>query len=149
MAGTGLYDELVMDHIRNARNYRALRDPHRAATGSNPLCGDEMCIFLRMDGERIADIAFQCTCCGISMASASIMTELVRGTLAADAKDLLGDFVSMVESGAASSTQPMTPERLAMLDTVTKFPARAGCATLAWKTLADALGQDNAPHDPA
>jgi nitrogen fixation NifU-like protein len=137
-----MYDDLVMDHIRNARNYRALHDADRAASGANPLCGDEMCVFLRMDGERIADIAFQCTCCGISMASASIMTELVKGKLSGEAKALLRDFVAMVESRTASRMQPMTSERLAMLDTVTRFPARSACATLAWQTLASALGED-------
>lgn len=133
------YDDLIMDHIKNARNFRAIDDASRTANGSNPLCGDEMAVYVRIEGERIAEVSFQCTCCGISMASASIMTETVLGKSLEDAKHVLGDVMSMIEAGAASSRGPMTPERLALLETVTKYPARRRCAALAWATLEGAL----------
>jgi nitrogen fixation NifU-like protein len=133
------YDDLIMDHIKRARNYRAIDGASRTANGSNPLCGDEMTVYVRIEGERIAEVAFQCTCCGISMASASIMTETVQGKSVEDAKRVLADVVSMLGTRAASSLQPMTPERLALLETVTKYPARERCAALAWTTLQDAL----------
>lgn len=139
MSDTRLYEDFIMEHIKNARNYRVLDDADRTATGSNPLCGDDMLVYLKMDGQRIADAAFQCTCCGISMASASIMTEMVKGRLAHDAKALLRDFVAMINTRTASATQPMSAERLAMLETIKRFPARTRCAALPWMTLQGAL----------
>ena len=79
MTESKAYDDLIMDHIKNARNFRALADATHHANGSNPLCGDELTVYIRLGNERIEDAAFQRTCCGISMASASIMTESVRG----------------------------------------------------------------------
>ena len=79
MAVSKAYDDLIMDHIKNARGFRVLADATHHAGGSNPLCGDEVTVYLTLAGERIESAAFQCTCCGISMASASIMTESVRG----------------------------------------------------------------------
>src|ERR1044071_2393030 len=95
MALADPYDDLVMDHIKHARNYRVLADASHQAQGSNPLCGDELVIYLSTKHERIVDIAFQCTCCGISMASASIMSEQVKGKLTSEAKSLLGKFVAI------------------------------------------------------
>lgn len=137
--GTHLYDDLIMDHIKNARNYRVLEDDACRATGTNPLCGDEMLVYLKMNGERIADIAFQCTCCGISMASASMMTDMVKGRLAEEARRVVREIVTMVESRTHPAIDDMSAERLALLETVRKFPTRAGCAALAWTTLQDAL----------
>ena len=128
------YDDLIMEHIRHARNYRVPDDANRQLAGSNPLCGDEMIVYLRMDGERIADAAFQCTCCGISMASASIMTEMVRGRPAQDAKGLLRRFVAMIDSLTPPS-DGMSVEWLAILETVRRFPSRTRCAALPWETL--------------
>lgn len=139
MSDARLYEDFIMEHIKNARNYRVLDDADRTATGSNPLCGDDMLVYLKMDGQRIADAAFQCTCCGISMASASIMTEMVKGRLAHDVKALLRDFVAMINTRTASATQPMSAERLAMLETIKRFPARTRCAALPWMTLQGAL----------
>ena len=135
-----LYDDVVMDHIKNARNYRVLEDADRRVEGSNPMCGDELQLYLALEGGRIADIAFQCTCCGISMASASMMTEMVKGMPVEDARRTAEDFVSMLERADEASEPASGVERLAMLDTVKRFPARKRCAKLAWATLADALG---------
>ena len=136
------YDDLIMDHIKNARNYRALEDCDRRANGTNPLCGDEMAVCLKLEGERIADIGFQCTCCGISMASASLMTEMVNGSGVADASSLIRDIVGMLNAAGEAGGEGMSPERLALLDTVRRFPARLKCAMLPWVTLQAALDNE-------
>lgn len=132
------YDDLVMDHIRNARNYRAPDDADRCAHGSNPLCGDEIDVYLRLDGDRIAEAAFQCTCCGISMASASMMTELVTGKSRDEAEVLVREFVALAMAENAQ-VEPRMPEQQAILETVTRFSTRRRCAALPWQTLANAL----------
>jgi nitrogen fixation NifU-like protein len=145
MSETKLYDDLVMDHIKNARNYRRLADASHEANGSNLLCGDEMLVHVRMDADEIADVGFQCTCCGISMASASIMTDLVKGRHKEEARALIRNFVAMINGRAAGHAQPISDGWSAMLDTVIRFPARARCATLAWTTLDTALETSTAP----
>ena len=94
------YDDFIMDHIKNARNFRALDDADRHAHGSNPLCGDEIDVYLRMDSERIDDAAFQCTCCGVSMASASMMTESIRGRSIAEALSRARTLVAQMNAPA-------------------------------------------------
>jgi nitrogen fixation NifU-like protein len=136
--GTKVYDDLVMDHIKNARNYRVLDDADRRAEGTNPMCGDQMLVYLKLDGERLSDLAFQCTCCGISMASASMMTEAMKGAAVEDAIRSARELIAMLESGAEPAG-PEPVERLAMIDTVKRFPARTRCAVLPWRTLAEAL----------
>ena len=121
-----LYDDLIMDHIKNARNYRAIDGADREAGGANPLCGDEMRVYVRMDGERIAEAAFQCTCCGISMASASIMTERVAGASAEQAGEAAREFLSALSEDVLRDDAD--PERRALLDAVRKYPMRRRCA---------------------
>ncbi len=135
------YDDLIMDHIKNARNYRVSEDVDRRAWGTNPLCGDEVAVSAKIAGERIVDIAFQCTCCGISMASASIMTVLVKGLVADEAKCILRDVVSMLKGDSESVLHSMDAERIVLLETVRKFPARVHCAALPWETLESALDE--------
>lgn len=140
-----LYDDLIMHHIKNAQNYRALDDADRKASGSNPLCGDELTVYLKIDRDRIEDVAFQCTCCGVSMASASIMTESIRGKRTADARALLAEFVAMLNGGAsAPATRADSPQR-AILATVQEYPVRTRCATLPWATLEAALDDRQDP----
>ena len=145
MLAPRLYDDLIMEHIKNARNYRAIDGAGRIANGSNPLCGDEMVVYLNIDGECIAEAAFQCTCCGISMASASIMTEMVSGRLVDEARVLVSEFLTMLDSRTPLASAMPNAERLAVLDTVTKFPARARCAALPWETLKGALDNPELP----
>ena len=133
------YDDLIMDHIKNARNYRALADATHHANGTNPLCGDELAVFLRLDGERIADVAFQCTCCGITMASASIMTESVRGKHCTEARAWLGSLIAALSARADPASRQTDPAQYALLKTVREFPARTRCAVLPWVTLEAAL----------
>lgn len=139
MTGTKLYDDLIMDHIRNARNFRALDGANHKARGANPLCGDEIDVYLKVEHGRIADIAFQCACCGISMASASMLTESVMGMETGEARHLLRTFVELLNARASPDSQGGDSLRRALLATVQEFPARVGCAALPWTTLETAL----------
>ena len=134
-----LYDDLIMDHIKNARNFGALDDANHKARGFNPLCGDDLTVYIRVERDRIESIAFQCTCCGVSMASASIMTESLRGRPTAEAKVLIPEFVAVLNRRADPSGQVGDPGQTAILATVREFPARTRCAVLPWLALEAAL----------
>ena len=134
-----LYDDVIMDHIRNARNYHKLEGANREAEGSNPLCGDVITVYLKLQGDVIEDIGFQCSCCGVSMASASIMTESVKGKNKSEVKSIFQHFSRLL-----AQTQPDSSsitDDLSVLAAVREFPSRVNCATLAWETLEEALGQ--------
>jgi nitrogen fixation NifU-like protein len=137
MSADAPYDDLIMDHIRNARNYRVPEDATGKGNGLNPLCGDDVTVYVRIERGVIRDAAYQCSCCGVSMASASIMTERVTGLAPAAAKALLDKVVAAVRAGVAPGDSP--PELLALYDTVQKHPARARCALLPWVTLGAAM----------
>ena len=139
MPERGIYDDLIMDHIKNARNYRVLDDANRSATGHNPLCGDDVTVYLKLGLETLEDISFQCTACGIAMASTSIMTELVKSMAVADARRLIRTISSTVNDVGAVRDQELTAGLRAILATVEAFPARTRCAVLAWTTLEAAL----------
>lgn len=140
MGGARPYEDLVMEHIRNARNYRVLDDANHRATGTNPLCGDEITVFLKIEGDTLAEIAFQCTCCGISMASASMMTVEAMGRHTDDARNLIRAFSELLSGSAAGSRQASDPAVQAMLETVRRHPARVRCAALPWAVLGGMLG---------
>jgi len=139
MSGTAPYDDLIMDHIKNARNYFTLDDVNHKATGSNPLCGDDLTVYLKIERDCIRQIAFQCTCCGISMASASIMTEMIKGKHTTDARILIQRFVALLHDRTGSPLHDTSREQSAILETVQKFPSRERCAALPWATLEGAL----------
>lgn len=140
---SSLYDAVIMDHIKNARNYRMLDRASCQASGINPLCGDQMTIYLQLALERIEQITFQCTCCGISMASASMMTELVTGKAVPEARRLLQNFVDLTAQGATGDGA-WTNQR-ALAEIVRRYPVRGRCALLPWRTLEAALdGRDGA-----
>jgi nitrogen fixation NifU-like protein len=128
--------------------YGAPERVERKATAFNPLCGDEMTLYLGIRNGLIEDIAFQCTCCGISMASASIMTELLKDRNAAEARDQVQAFMALMDDRAFPAQPSPTREQEALLATARKFPSRVRCATLPWFTLARALdgATDAAPH---
>lgn len=132
-----LYDNVIMDHIKNARNYHKLEEADREAQGSNPLCGDVFNIYLKMRRDIIEDIGFQCTCCGISMASASIMTVNVKGKNKSEAKSIFRRFSRLLAQTQPESSSPT--DDLSVLAAVREFPSRINCATLAWQTLEQAL----------
>ncbi len=139
MAQAQGYDELIMDHIRNARGYRVLDDASHRANGANPLCGDEMTVYAKLAGDRIEAVSYQCECCGISMASASMMSELVQGQSSAQVKTWLAPLVEAIIAHAEPPAAAVDPVRHALLKTVRDLPARTPCAALPWATLAAAL----------
>jgi nitrogen fixation NifU-like protein len=130
------YQEVILDHNRRPRNFRAL-DGGRRAEGHNPLCGDRLTVFLRVDEDVIADVGFQGSGCAISKASASLMTEAVKGKPVAEARALLDRVHAMVTS--PPDTAPGGLGKLDVLSGVRQFPMRVKCATLAWHTLEAAL----------
>jgi len=139
-----LYQEILLDHYRRPRNFGALADPDRAAEGDNPLCGDRVRVEVRLDGERLVEVGFTGTGCAISTASASIMTELVRGRSGPEARELCARFQSALTGGGGPEALAELGE-LAALGGVSQFPMRVKCATLAWHTLRAALAGGKAP----
>jgi len=134
-----LYNEVILDHIKNARNFHALPDADRKSHGINPLCGDTFNVYVKLDGDRIADAAFECECCGISMASASIMTDAVKGRSVAEAKALYRHFEQLMRNPGSAGDAPDGAGEIAMLELIGDFPSRVNCALLGWHTLDAAL----------
>jgi len=133
-----LYNDMVLDHIKNARNYRVMADADRVAEGINALCGDTLSLYVRLDGDTIRDVSFQCSCCGISMASASVMTEVVKGRTHEQVQTLYRSFLQLLSHGDETEVETEFGEA-AVLAMVRAFPARRNCAALAWDTLIAAL----------
>ena len=135
------YDDVILDHIKNARNYRVPESVGREIRGSNVLCGDEIALYLRMDGGCIVDISFQCSCCGLSMASASVMTEVVKGKGMGEAAVLLREFTGRLSGTLPSDCATLGREQQALLDAAQRFPARTRCVALPWTILMTALAE--------
>jgi nitrogen fixation NifU-like protein len=139
-----LYQEVILDHNRKPRNFGHLPGADRTAEGSNPLCGDQVKVSLKMEGDVLAGIAFEGAGCAISTASASLMTEALAGKTTAEAKALFEQFHEMLTVGDPGD--PETLGKLAVFSGVRQFPMRVKCATLAWHTLKAALeGPNNEP----
>ena len=138
-----LYQEYVLDHGRRPRNFCFPEGATHSAEGYNPLCGDKLTVKLVVDGDVIRDIGFQGAGCAISTASASTMTEAVKGKTVREARDLFGAFLSMVKG--ESEPDPDALETLAVFAGVSEFPMRVKCATLAWHTLTAALEGEGDP----
>lgn len=134
-----LYQQVILDHNRNPRNFRSLPDANRHSSGDNPLCGDRIELFVRLDGDTVADISFQGKGCAISQASASLMTGAVKGKTVAEAERLFDAFHRMVTSDPAIAPDTSQLGKLAAFAGVRQFPARVKCANLAWHTLHAAL----------
>lgn len=134
-----LYQELILDHSRSPRNFRPMPDASHKAVGDNPLCGDRVTLFLRVEGDRIADVSFQGSGCAISKASASMMTDALKGKSPPEAAALFDRFHEMVTLGTGASLEPGPLGKLAVFRGVAEFPARVKCASLAWHTLRAAL----------
>ena len=133
-----LYQEVIFDHNRNPRNFRAMDNADRKVDGFNPLCGDRLTLFLKMNGDIIEDASFQGSGCAISTASVSLMTEIIKGKTEAEAEALFKTFHEMT-TGKAEDIQLEAIGKLAVLAGVREYPARVKCATLAWHTLDAAL----------
>jgi nitrogen fixation NifU-like protein len=139
-----LYDDVVMDHIKNARNYRSVEAPDLHAEGRNRLCGDHVTLTLRTAGDRIRDAAFQCECCGISMASASIMTAAVASRTLDEARQLAAEVQRAVED--VSLQAPEVGDVPTVVAVGRAHPARRRCALLPWVTLMAALDGRHEAH---
>ena len=133
-----LYRDVILDHNRTPRNFGRLEPADGRAQGHNPLCGDELSLFVRMDGERIADVRFEGKGCAISTASASLMTEAVRGKDRAAVRELFDKVHTLLTQQDAPLDGSLG--KLAALSGVREFPARVQCASLCWHTLNAALG---------
>jgi len=136
----GLYRQTVLDHSRNPRNFLRLDPADRIAIGHNPLCGDKITIYLRLDNDQIESLTFEGTGCAISMASASIMTDSIKNHDLGDAKKEIGKI--MHQFSTTRSDEEAVEGDMAALGGVRAFPSRIKCATLAWKTLKAALQDD-------
>jgi nitrogen fixation NifU-like protein len=137
-----LYQDIILDHGRHPRNFHGMEQPSHFAQGHNPLCGDKVTVFLKLDGERIADVSFEGRGCAISTASASLMTEILKGKTLAEAEALFKAFHANVTTGEPMQTSPELEEdaeRLAPLAGVKAYPARVKCATLPWHAFEAAL----------
>jgi len=132
-----LYQEVILDHNRRPRNFHPLADASHSAEGYNPLCGDRLTLYLKVDGNRIADVSFEGAGCAISKASASMMTDCVKGCPVADANLLFERFRRMVTTPTDCEVEDLG--KLSALAGVREFPARVKCASLAWHALKAAL----------
>jgi nitrogen fixation NifU-like protein len=138
-----LYRDVIVDHNRNPRNFRAMEDADRRAEGFNPLCGDRLTLFVKFDGDRIGDVSFQGSGCAISVASASLLTESVKGRTVAEAEQLFGRMHALLTRD--DDIDPASLGKLAALSGVREFPARVKCASLCWHTLEAALHREAEP----
>jgi nitrogen fixation NifU-like protein len=132
-----LYQEQILEHSKAPRNYRELKSANHRAEGYNPLCGDRFTVSIQMQGDSIQDVAFQGSGCAISKASASMMTQIVKGKTKEQAKELFEHFHRTVTGNKNGTLADLG--KLAVFSGVAEFPARVKCATLAWHTLQAAL----------
>lgn len=132
-----LYQEVILEHARKPRNFRAL-DHARHAEGNNPLCGDVVTVYVDLEGDLIKDVAFQGSGCAISTASASVMTEILKGKSRAEAEEIFETFHDLV-TGKNGAGEHADLGKLAVFAGVSEFPTRVKCAILAWHTLRAAL----------
>ncbi|CAN5313318.1 SUF system NifU family Fe-S cluster assembly protein [soil metagenome] len=139
-----LYQETILEHNKNPRNFRSIDEADKTALGNNPLCGDALEVYVKMDGDTIADVAFKGSGCAISKASASIMTQVVKGRSKDDAESLFDQFHKMVTGGLDVETEENDLGKLKIFAGVIEFPARVKCASLSWHTLHAALHGEEA-----
>lgn len=136
---TDLYQEVILDHNRRPRNFGTLATATHRANGHNPLCGDRLTLALQIEGDRIANVMFEGNGCAISKASASLMTDAIKGTTIAEAEKLFEAFHQMVTTPISESVDDLPVGKLAVFSGVREFPARVKCASLAWHTMKAAL----------
>jgi nitrogen fixation NifU-like protein len=138
-----LYQEIILDHSRHPRHFGRLEEANHTAEGFNPLCGDKVRIDLIVDAQdRIANVAFDGKGCAISVASASLMTEILMGRTVEEAEQLMGGFLELVKGGVAEGLSADDREHLEVMAGVSEFPMRVKCATLAWHAMKSALDGD-------
>jgi nitrogen fixation protein NifU and related proteins len=138
-----LYQDIILEHGKNPRNFGKCKDFNHEAKGHNPLCGDQVQIYLKLDEKKnVEKLTFEGSGCAISMASTSIMTELVEGKPFDVAKNIIDDFLKMIKIGSEIKTNDLTNDqktKIMSLSGVKQYPMRVKCATLSWHTLISAL----------
>jgi nitrogen fixation protein NifU and related proteins len=134
-----LYQQVILDHNKKPRNFRRLEEANRKAEGYNPLCGDQLTVYLELDEDRVQDVSFEGSGCAISKAAASMMTQSIKGKTLAEAETLFNEFHGMVTGELNEETEPNHLGRLTIFSGVRDFPARVKCATLSWHTMHAAL----------
>ncbi len=135
-----LYQSVILDHNRRPRNFREIEDAPQRADGHNPLCGDKLTVYLALDAdERVSDVAFLGEGCAISTASASLMTEFVKGKSRDEVDEAFGRFHGLVTSSVSEAVETEALGKLAVFSGVREYPMRVKCASLAWHTLKAAL----------
>ena len=143
-----LYQEIILDHGKNPRNLRKTENFNKDAKGYNPLCGDKVHVYLKLnESKKVEDISFEGQGCAISMASASIMTDLVRGKEEYEVKDIVNDFLEMIKEKDKLNNKILEEDektKLMCLSGVKKYPMRVKCATLSWHTLTSAINNSQA-----
>ena len=144
-----LYQEIILEHGKNPRNLRKAEDFNKDAKGNNPLCGDNVHVYLKLNGQRIVeDASFEGSGCAISMASASIMTDLIKGKNEHEAKEIVEDFLNMIKENPKLKSEYLDEDektKLMCLSGVKQYPMRVKCATLAWHTLKAAIEKQEQP----
>jgi nitrogen fixation NifU-like protein len=136
-----LYQEILLDHNSKPRNFRLVEDPSRTAEGYNPLCGDQVTVYLKLSGGLIEDVGFQGVGCAISRASASMMTQSIKGKSLAEADEIFGAFHRMVTDPASEPDYDILGD-LETLSGINEYPTRIKCPVLAWHTMRSALTDD-------
>ena len=138
-----LYQEIILDHGKNPRNLRKTENFNKNAKGHNPLCGDKVHIYLKLnENKKVEDVSFEGSGCAISMASASIMTDLIKGKEEREVKEIISDFLEMIKEKEKLSTNLLKDDektKLMCLSGVKQYPMRVKCATLSWHTLISAI----------
>ena len=138
-----LYQEIILEHGKNPRNLRKTENFNKDAKGHNPLCGDKVHVYLKLDeNKKVVDISFEGEGCAISMASASIMTDLVRGKKEKEVKEIVEDFLEMIKEKSQLDSKNLEEDektKLMCLSGVKQYPMRVKCATLSWHTLTSAI----------
>jgi nitrogen fixation protein NifU and related proteins len=135
---SSLYQDMILHHNRSPQNYGRLENANRRVEGSNPLCGDRLTVWLRMEGERIEDAAFEGAGCAISKASASLMTSAVKGKSRSEAETLFAEFRKLV-TGVLAPEEAKRLGKLAVFSGVSEYPVRVKCASLSWHAMKAAL----------
>ena len=141
-----LYQEIILEHGKNPRNLGKTEKFNKDAKGNNPLCGDNVHVYLKLNDQRkVEDISFEGSGCAISMASASIMTDLIKGKSDNEAKEIIEDFLGMIKENPELKTKLLKEDdktKLMCLSGVKQYPMRVKCATLSWHTLVSAMESD-------
>ena len=134
-----LYQEVILEHNKHPRNFREIENADKTADGKNPLCGDALRVYVAMDGDTVSDVSFKGSGCAISKASASMMTQAVKGKTKVEAETVFDEFHKMVTGGLDIETDENNLGKLKIFAGVLGFPARVKCASLSWHTLNAAL----------